>query len=52
MNEIKIDRFRLNDIIEAMCEDYCYYGATTTDPDVLQKHCDECPLNNITGEEE
>lgn len=37
----------LEEVKEAMCDDYCYYSATTADFDVLEKHCEDCPLNRL-----
>ena len=52
MNEIRISRGTLQEIQEMMCDDYCYYAQTSTSQEILDKHCEECPLNNITVEKE
>lgn len=44
---ISIEKDKLNEVIEKMCDDYCYFAAVSHDQDVLDKHCEECPLNNI-----
>ena len=51
MANITISRDRLNEVTEAMCEDYCYFAVIGSDQDVLKRHCDDCPLNNILVEE-
>ena len=48
---ISIDRDRLNDVIEEICEDYCVWPDKTPTQARLNRHCDECPLNNILNEE-
>lgn len=47
MSEIKIDRNRLNDVMEAMCDKYCKFPFNTETQADLNKHCEDCPLNNI-----
>ncbi|MBQ1293183.1 MAG: hypothetical protein IIY21_04050 [Clostridiales bacterium] len=52
MSEIKIDRGKLEHVMEEMCGHYCIFAITSIDEDVLKKHCDECPLNLLPCEDE
>ena len=52
MQIITISRDRLNDIQEAMCDDYCAWPDICANQERLNMHCQECPLNNILNEEE
>jgi hypothetical protein len=47
MSEIRIDKDRLNTVMELMCDDYCIWPIDSSDDDILELHCQECPLNNI-----
>lgn len=47
----EIERDRINDVIEDMCENYCVWPSSATSDETLKLHCDECPLNNILCEE-
>lgn len=52
MWEVKIERDRLNDVIEMICADYCKYPDICETQERLSRHCDdECPLLNITCDE-
>lgn len=44
---ISIDKDRLNEVIEKMCDDYCVWPTTCPTQERLDMHCKECPLNNI-----
>ncbi len=37
----------LEEVKEAMCEDYCFYATITHQQEVLDQHCEECPLNKL-----
>ena len=37
----------IQELIEEMCDHYCYFDHICTDEDVLMKHCEECPLTKI-----
>lgn len=47
MSDVTISRDRLTEIMEMMCDDYCIWPINSCDDDVLDLHCQECPLNNI-----
>ena len=49
--EVKISRGRLKEVMEVMCDEYCMWPTASLNQDVLDKHCEECPLNNISNEE-
>jgi len=34
-----------------MCDDFCHWAVVSADQDVLDRHCDECPLNKIRDDE-
>ena len=42
---------RYEQIKERMCDEYCYYAIAMHDQDVLDKHCEECPMNELKGGE-
>ena len=48
---MKIDNNRFNEALERMCDDYCLWPLSASSEDVLELHCNECPLNNIGNEE-
>ena len=50
MSEIKIDRDKLNEAIEAICDEYCKWPFNTETQEDLNVICEECPLRNITEE--
>ena len=37
----------LIDVIEEMCDDYCFYSTVGRDEETLHQHCDECPLTRL-----
>lgn len=47
MMMVNIEYFDFINAMEKMCDDFCYFRNTTTDPEVLDKHCEECPMNNL-----
>lgn len=47
----RIDRDKLTEVMEEMCDNYCIYPRECSTQECLDEHCAECPLNNI-GEEE
>lgn len=49
---VSIDYFDYIDAMEKMCDDFCFFRTITTDPEVLEKHCEECPMNNLVKREE
>lgn len=49
---IKIDKERLNAVIEKMCDDYCKLPDICPTQERLNRHCAECPLNNLQCEDE
>lgn len=48
---VSIPLSRIQKVQEQMCDGYCYFAFYSTDQDVLDKHCEECPLNNIRDDE-
>jgi hypothetical protein len=50
-NEVWIDRDRFDKCFEMMCEQYCWYYVSSESQEILDKHCEECPLNNIHSDE-
>ena len=46
-----VDYFDYINALDNMCDDYCYYKHTSTDPDVLEQHCKECPMANLIKSE-
>ena len=48
---IKIDKERLNAVIEKMCDDYCKLPDICPTQERLDRHCAECPLNNVESVE-
>ena len=51
MSDITISWDRLTTVMEKMCDDYCLWPLSASSEDVLELHCNECPLNNIGNEE-
>jgi len=51
MYKYEIDGARINDVLEAMCEDYCKMPDICETQERLLRHCAECPLNNILNDE-
>lgn len=49
---IKIDRSELNKVIEAICDDYCKMPDICETQERLDRHCAECPLNNLQFKDE
>ena len=49
--EVRLDRDRFDKCFEMMCDDYCHWPVVSASQDVLNKHCDECPFNNIHVDE-
>ena len=47
MNEIRINRDRFTEMMEIMCDEFCHWPIESVDQDVLNRHCEECPINNI-----
>ena len=47
----KIDRNRINDVIEDMCDHYCMWPEKAVDDYELEDVCDNCPLNNIVNDD-
>ena len=43
----KVTEGLLIDVIEEMCDDYCFYSTVSKDEDTLYQHCDECPLTRL-----
>lgn len=37
----------LIDVIEEMCDDYCFYETVSRDEETLAQHCEECPLTRL-----
>lgn len=52
MSEIRIDRAKLTAVMEEMCDHYCWFALNSVSQDVLDKHCEECPLNLLPCEDE
>ena len=50
--EVTIRKDKLNDVIEAICDEYCKWPFNTETQDDLNRICENCPLNNITVDEE
>ena len=51
MPYVKIDSGRLDRAIQMICDDYCHWPIVSLNQDVLDKHCEECPLNRIHNDE-
>jgi len=51
MQIITISRDRLNEVQEKMCDDFCVWPGICATEERLYKHCEECPLNNLSKEE-
>ena len=49
--KVEIEKQRITDCIEKMCEDYCIWPVQATSDESLENHCDECPLNNIYNDD-
>lgn len=47
MMTVSIEYFDFINAMDKMCDDFCYFRTTTTDPEVLEKHCEECPMNKL-----
>lgn len=47
---ISINTEKLKDVIEAICDDYCKMPDICATQERLDKHCQECPLNNLTSD--
>ena len=45
--KMKIDNNRFNEALEMMCDKFCQWPVVCASQDELNKHCDECPMNNI-----
>lgn len=44
---IQISDERWNEVKEKMCNDYCFFAVVSRNQDVLDKHCEECPMNTV-----
>lgn len=44
---IQISDERWNEVKEKMCDDYCFFAVVSRNQDVLDKHCEECPMNTV-----
>lgn len=44
---IKIEKNELTEVIEKICDDYCKMPDICTTQERLNRHCQECPLNNL-----
>ena len=47
MRDVTISRDRLNTVVERICDDFCHWPIASSSQEALNKHCEECPLNNI-----
>ena len=43
----KVTEGLLIDVIEEMCDDYCFYVTVCRDEDTLHQHCEECPMTRL-----
>lgn len=50
--KIKINSKELEQIKQEMCDDYCFYATVSHEQEILDQHCEECPLNKLGREEE
>lgn len=48
---IKMDKDRINEISEAICDRYCKWPFNTETQEELNKICEDCPLYNIYNDE-
>lgn len=48
---INIERTKLQEVIEKMCDEYCKWPFNTEDQAELNKICDSCPLNTLPENE-
>lgn len=48
---ISINSEKLNAVIEAICDDYCKMPDICETQERLNRHCTECPLNNIKDDD-
>lgn len=48
---ITLDKDRINEVTEAICDEYCKWPFNTETQADLNKICDNCPLNNILNDE-
>lgn len=44
---IKIEKNELTEVIEKICDDYCKMPDICATQERLNRHCQECPLNNL-----
>lgn len=49
MPEVRIKWDKWTELVEKMCDDYCYFANVMNDQDALDQKCDECPLNNVAS---
>ena len=47
---ITIDKDRINEVTEAICDRYCKWPFNTETQADLDEICQDCPLNNILEE--
>lgn len=52
MKTWEISDMRLNEVIEAICDDYCKWPDECSNQEELTEKCNDCPLNNILNKEE
>ena len=45
--KLSIDKDRLNEVTEEMCEEYCKWPDELSNQEELYAKCEECPLYNI-----
>ena len=48
---INIDRNTWREIVEKMCDEYCKLPDICETQERLDRHCAECPLNNVESVE-
>lgn len=49
---IQISNERWREVKEKMCDDYCVWPTYCPTQERLDRHCEECPLNNFPNEDE
>ena len=49
--KVEIDCVRFNKCFEMMCDQFCWYYVSSESQEILDKHCEDCPLNNIQSDE-
>ena len=49
---IKISNEEWEKAKETMCDYYCFYVTVSQSEEVLNLHCEECPMNNIAINED